>query len=283
MSILAVFPKLFNRRWWLTTVVIILGVFVLIQLGHWQLDRLGQRHAFNNRVADRWNQEPFDVNTTAIPTDLSELEYRRVQAEGEFDYSNQILLSNQTVNQAPGSIIVTPYVLDDNRAILVARGWIPTGDDNPEQWAKYNEPAGEPVVGLIQETQLLPNGNAPTAPEAPQVSWFQINIDAIQPQMPYQLLPVFILQLPEEGRTINDLPMREEPLVLDEGNHFSYAIQWYTFALILGVGYIFFIRTQELRDQRIASTLQDGATQEMDGESELTAMSHRNNPSEGHA
>lgn len=278
-SFLTTLPKLFNRKWWWTTLIVIIGVFILIQLGYWQLDRLEQRRAYNVYVADRWRQAPYDVNHNTIPDDLTELEYRRVLAEGEFDYSNQILLSNQTVNQAPGSIIVTPLVLQDGRAILVARGWLPTGEDNPQHWSKYEEPAGAPVIGLLQETQLLPSGNAPTPPKTPQVEWFQININAIQPQMAYELLPVFILQLPEEGRNANDLPLREEPLVLDEGSHLSYAIQWFMFALILGVGYIFFIQTQELREQRIAGTLQDGATQKQDEEQEIATMSHR----EGHA
>jgi cytochrome oxidase assembly protein ShyY1 len=70
--------------------------------------------------------------------------------------------------------------------------------------------------------------------------------------MPYALLPVFILQLPEEERPYTALPFREEPLALDEGNHFSYAIQWFMFAAILGVGYLFFIQSQELRAQRLA-------------------------------
>lgn len=279
MSIVATIPRLFSRRWWLATIVIIIGVLVLIQLGLWQLDRLDQRRAFNLRVAERWREAPFDVNANQLPTDLSQLEYRRVQATGEFDYSNQILLSNQTVNQAPGSVVVTPLVLDDNRAILVARGWLPSGEDQPERWSHYEEPAGAPVVGLIQESQLLPNGNAPTPPATPQTEWFQINIDAIQPQMPYALLPVFILQLPEEGRSINDLPLRQEPIVLDEGSHFSYAIQWFMFAVIFGVGYIFFVRTQELREQRIAGTLQEGAPFGADGEPDVASISHR----EGHA
>ena len=278
-SFLATLPKLFNRKWWWTTLIVIIGVFILIQLGYWQLDRLEQRRAFNAHVAERWREEPFDVSNHAIPDDLSELEYRRVQVEGEFDYSHQILLSNQTANGAPGSIVVTPRVLPDGRAILVARGWLPNGEDAPENWSKYEELADAPVIGLLQETQLLPNGNAPTPPETPQVEWYQINIDAIQPQMPYELLPVFILQLPEEGRNSNDLPLREEPLVLDEGSHLSYAIQWFMFALILGVGYIFFIQTQELREQRIAGTLQEGATLPKDEEQEITTMSHR----EGHA
>lgn len=286
MSILATIPKLFSRKWWLATLVIIAGVYVLIQLGFWQLDRLDQRRAFNAYVAERWRMEPFDINNNPIPADLSQLEYRRVTARGQFDYENQILLVNQTRNQAPGSIIVTPLILDDSqggkRAILVARGWLPTGEDDPANWSKYEEPAGAPVIGLIQETQLLPNGNAPTPPATPQTEWFQINIDAIQPQMPYELLPVFILQLPETGRTINDLPLREEPLVLDEGSHFSYAIQWFMFALILGVGYIFFVRSQELRDQQLAGTLEDDVpptNQEANREAEIAAVP----PREGHA
>jgi surfeit locus 1 family protein len=279
VSILAVFPKLFNRRWWLPTLVVILGVYVLIRLGFWQLDRLEQKRAINALMTERWQQEPFDINSQELPADLSALEYRRVQATGDFDYSHQILLIHQTYNETPGSIIVTPLVLDDNRAVLVARGWLPTGEDAPENWSKYNEPEGAPVIGLPKESQLLPNGNAPTPPDSPQTEWFQINIDAIQPQMPYQLLPVIIQQLPEEGRTINDLPLREEPLTLDEGSHFSYAIQWFSFAAILGIGYIFFIRTQELRDQSITGTLQEGATQATEREAEPATMSHR----EGHA
>jgi surfeit locus 1 family protein len=279
MSILATLPKLLNRKWWLSTLVIIIGVYFLIQLGFWQLDRLQQRRDFNARVAERWQQEPFDVNNNAIPDDLSTLEYRRVQVTGEFDYNNQILLSSQTRNQAPGSVIVTPLVLDDQRAILVARGWLPSGEDDPEQWSKYDEAVDAEIVGLIQESQLLPNGSAPTPPTEPQQEWFQLNIDAIQPQMPYELLPVFILQLPEDGRTVNDLPLREEPLVLDEGSHFSYAMQWFMFAMILGVGYIFFVRSQELHEQHIAGTLQDDATPATGGEPDRTTMSHR----EGHA
>jgi surfeit locus 1 family protein len=266
VSILATLPKLVSRKWWLPTLVVIVGVYVLIQLGFWQLDRLQQRRDFNAMVVERWKQEPFDVNTNEIPADLSALEYRRVQATGTFDYENQILLKNQTRNQAPGSVVVTPLVLEDGRAVLVARGWLPSGEETPERWSQYNEPSDAPVIGLLQETQLLPNGTAPTPPATPQREWFQINIDAIQPQMPYELLPVFILQLPEDGRSYNQLPLREEPIVLDEGSHFSYAMQWFMFAIILGVGYIILVRTQELREQRIAGTLEDGSTPTMDGD-----------------
>lgn len=268
--------KLFNRRWWWTTLLVIAGVFVLIRLGLWQLDRLDQRRAYNRMVAERWQQEPFDINTQAIPSDLTELEFRRVQAQGEFDYSEQIVLTGQSRDGAPGVTLVTPLVLDDNRAVLVARGWVPYNQSQPEFWPQYEEPAGAPVIGLIQESQTLPNGSPPPVPDSPQVEWFTLNIDAIQPQMPYELLPVFILQLPEEGRPYTALPYREEPLRLDEGSHFSYAIQWFTFALILGVGYLFFVQSQETRERRLAGTR---PSTEAQPEADLNSVP----PQEGHA
>ena len=198
-----------------------------------------------------------------------------MEATGTWDYDNQIVLSNQTREDgAPGVTVVTPLVMDDGRAVLVARGGCPISISTPEHWSEYTEPPGEPVVGLIQESQRLPNGAVPTPPPTPQVEWYNLTIEAIQPQMPYQLLPVFILQLPEAGRAYDALPYRKEPLALDEGSHFSYAIQWFMFAMILGVGYVFYIRHQELRELRIAGKL--GQTAQPDPD--LTGTSHVQGP-----
>jgi surfeit locus 1 family protein len=246
-----VVTKLFNRRWWWKTILVILGVLLLIRLGFWQLDRLDQRRAFNARVSERWQEAPFDIEAEGIPADLSELEYRRVEAKGQFDYDHQILLKERPRDGAPGVIAVTPLVMDDGRAVLVARGWVPYNLSAPEHWSEFEEgPTGD-VVGLIQESQLSPSGEAPSVPAEPQTEWFLLNVDAIQPQMPYELMPVFILQLPEEGRSVTQFPIRDEPLTLDEGNHFSYAIQWFMFSAILGIGYLILIHQQETRGQRL--------------------------------
>jgi len=36
---------LFTRRWWLSTLLVLLGIAFLIRLGLWQLDRREQRQA----------------------------------------------------------------------------------------------------------------------------------------------------------------------------------------------------------------------------------------------
>ncbi len=87
------------------------------------------------------------------------------------------------------------------------------------------------------------------------LEWHRLDIPAIQHQMPYELLPFFIEQLPEPGRSTVEMPLRQIPedvqMIGDEGSHFSYAIQWFSFAMMFGVGYPFFIRWQELREKRI--------------------------------
>lgn len=241
------FPNPFSRRWWLPTLLVIAGVYVLIQLGYWQLDRLEQRREFNVYVASRWDQEPYNLTQNELPTDLSELEYRRVQLNGELDYDNQVVLKNQIENDAPGVNLITPLVLDDGRAVLVARGWVPLSESAPDRWSQFEEPAGTPVVGLIQESQTLAGSSTP---DEPQTEWFRIDVEAIETQLPYELLPVFVWQLPEQGRSINTLPYRKVPFTITEGNHFSYALQWFMFAAILGFGYIPYIRYYENRNQR---------------------------------
>jgi len=237
--------KIFSRKWILFTILIVLSMVLFVRLGFWQLDRLEQKRTYNATMAERWRQEPFDLNAGQLPQNLDDLEFRRIQAEGYFDYANQVILKSQIYYDAPGIALVTPFVFADGRAILVARGWVPADQASPQAIAKLEEPAGEPVIGLIKPSQGMPNGEPSTPPATPQREWFRIDIPAIQAQMPYALEPGWIQQLPEDGRPIDKLPIREEPMALDEGNHMSYAVQWFSFALIAGFGYIMFVRYRE--------------------------------------
>ena len=137
-----VLTKAVNRHWWWKTLLVIAGVTFLARLGFWQLDRLEQRRAFNATVAARWQEEPFDLVAEGLPDDLAELEYRRVEVDGEFDYDNQIVLKERPRDGAPGVILVTPLVMDDGRAVLVARGWVPYHLSAPEHWPELEDPAG---------------------------------------------------------------------------------------------------------------------------------------------
>ena len=148
---MTIFKAIFSRKWIIPTVIVVLGMILLARLGVWQWDRMLQKRAFNTMMAERWRMEPFDLTQNALPADLKALEYRRIQANGRFDYDNQILISNQVFNSTAGYVVVTPFVLGDNRAVLVARGWLSPDQATPEQLAQLEEPSGAPMIGLIRQ------------------------------------------------------------------------------------------------------------------------------------
>ena len=237
--------KIFSKKWIFFTFFVVGMMALFVYLGFWQLDRHEQKRSYNTLLAERWRATPFDLNAEQLPENLDALEYRRVTGTGTFDYANQVVLKSQVYRDASGIVLVTPYVLEDDRAILVARGWAPGEYSAAQHWPELEEPPGASMMGLIRPSQAPPNGQPSTPPAAPQTEWYRIDIPAIQAQMPYQLEPGWVQQLPEAGRPLDRLPVREEPLALDEGNHLGYAVQWFSFAVIAGFGYIMFVRFRE--------------------------------------
>jgi surfeit locus 1 family protein len=62
--------------------------------------------------------------------------------------------------------------------------------------------------------------------------------------MNYKLLPIYIQK--NMGQSGDTPPVPDQPVVdISEGPHFGYALQWFTFALILLLGYPYFIKRQE--------------------------------------
>jgi surfeit locus 1 family protein len=58
--------------------------------------------------------------------------------------------------------------------------------------------------------------------------------------MPYELLPIYLLQAPDGSA--DGLPYRAEPeRDFSEGPHLGYAVQWFLFAAILGAGYLGYV------------------------------------------
>lgn len=246
---LSLLRTLFNRQWWWATLVVLLGMAVLARLGWWQLDRLAQRRARNAEIVQQLALPPLSLTSEPLPGDADSLKYRRASAHGEFDFSNQVALSYQNWMNTPGIHLITPLVIEGtSQAILVDRGWLPTDQATPENWARYDEPGPVTVIGFIQTSQTLPNrGKQPTQaiPAEPQSEWYRVDIEAIQAQLPYHLLPVYLLQSPPEGGD-RELPYQVEPeFDLSDGSHLSYAIQWFIFALILGIIYVRYIFKKE--------------------------------------
>jgi surfeit locus 1 family protein len=241
---------MFSRRWILATLLVAIGMAVTIRLGIWQLDRLEQRRTFNARVQAQIDQPALELSGETLGTELKSMEYRAVSVRGEYDFSRQVALRNQVWANEPGVRLLTPLKIEGtDQYILVERGWVPGIELNEMDWRQYDEGGIVQVNGIIRASQSKPDFGqradpVPASGGEPLRLWYFANVEAIDDQLPYSLLPVYVQQAPDPAWT--GMPYRSLPeLELTEGPHMGYALQWFSFAAILALGYPFYIRKRE--------------------------------------
>jgi len=246
--------RLFRRPWIFVTILVIIAALVMIRLGIWQLDRLAGRRAFNEQVLSQIDEPPLPMTNDVVAGDLEAWEFRTVQIEGEYDLANALVLGNQVWEDQMGVHLLTPLkIANTEAAILVDRGWIPFEDWENRNLNAYDETGTIQVEGMLRVTQTklgLRDCLDETAGEAPFQVWC-LALDGIAAHLPYDLLPVYLIQGPE-GEQIAP-PYRAIPQIeISEGPHLSYAIQWFTFSAILLIGYPFFVNREVKARERKA-------------------------------
>jgi len=241
--------KMFQRKWLLATLFVFAGTALCIRLGIWQLNRLEQRRIFNHQVESMRAMPMLDLNEDQ-PGEISKMEWRAVKVQGEYDFANQVALRNQYNGDQYGYHLMTPLLLDGT-AVLVDRGWIPAdGNSASADWRKYDEPGVINIAGQIRLGQTKPalGGVMDVLPEngTRLAVWNNADLERIASQLPYPVLPVYIQ--PKAGENHTEPPIPFQPTIeITEGPHMGYALQWFTFATILFVGYPFFLRSQETK------------------------------------
>ena len=245
---------MFQRRWWIATLLVFAGIALCVRLGIWQLDRLQQRRAFNAQFESARAESALDLNQE-LPQDITAMEWRPVTVTGEYDFANQIVLRNQYYGDQYGYHLWTPLLFSSStasgqaKAVFVDRGWIPADDNSaPADWRKYDENGMVTVSGQIRLGQTKPafGGVVDTLPENGEKLelWNNADVAHIATQMPYPILPVYVQ--PSANASDNEPPIPYQPEVeITEGPHLGYALQWFAFAAILFVGYPFYLRKQE--------------------------------------
>jgi surfeit locus 1 family protein len=227
---------LLSRRWLVMLILVVVFGVTCVELGFWQLRRLDSRKQLNAAITSHTHL-PVAPDESVFGAGAGGALYRRVTATGRYDVSQEILLSGRAVNDRPGNDVLTPLQLPDGRALLVNRGFVPLNINTPGA-PQAKPPAGQvTVTGILlpSETkgllgQTIPGGHVATI--------VRIDIPRIAKQIPYALLPVYMLLATQQPAQSRGLPQPESYTPdLNNGPHLSYAIQWFIFATIAIGGY----------------------------------------------
>lgn len=108
---------------WIPFMAALLVMVVGILLGNWQTRRAVEKIAIENAIVERAEQAALDLNKPFFNTDI---EYRRLSAEGSFIADWPIYLDNRPYQGKAGFTLLMPLRLSNSDSVvLVARGWFP--------------------------------------------------------------------------------------------------------------------------------------------------------------
>jgi surfeit locus 1 family protein len=229
--------QFFRGRQLILTIAVAIIALALCGLGMWQWGRLQQRLALNERINSRMKLPALALQN---PIDPEIYDYRWVEVRGSFDHDQAVLLRNRSFEGTTGYHLITPLRMANGEAILVDRGWVPFTEADTNARTSYAL-AGEVVVrGVARVSEAGRGGpiDPPFTSERPRLAaWFRVDIGRIEQQLGYRLLPIFVELQP--GTTLDPTPpIPAATTDLGPGSNLSYSIQWYSFAIILIVGYI---------------------------------------------
>jgi surfeit locus 1 family protein len=125
--------------------------------------------------------------------------------------------------------LLTPLRLPDGSVVFVDRGFVPSADARHVDHAAWREPDTVDVMGL---------GLA-----APRDRG-DVNPAALGDSLPYTTLPFVVQLLPADLPAVRPTPLRWRAPTLDNGPHLSYAIQWFSFAVIIVIGTVALMRSR---------------------------------------
>lgn len=235
---------------WRWTILTLLLLVAFVSLGRWQWSRAEYKQAQVQAFAagDERAEALGGRSTSALPR------YATVEASGVWDADRSFLLDNRTRDGRAGYEVLTPLQLVDGRWLLVNRGWI-ASDGYRDRLPQVGVGLASGVVvtlrGRLDElpTAGLAHGRAapattgawprvtsyPTADELAASLAMGRNAAGTAPAIDVRLEPrVLLLSAEAAGGFRRDW----RPFVKGPEQNWSYAIQWWSFAVLLLVLYV---------------------------------------------
>ena len=223
---------------WLILACVLFTLFGFIRLGIWQLDRAGEKLAAQEAVEQEQLQSPRSLAEIDPPRSpevaLEELQNLHVALQGEYLNQRTVLVLAQFFDGQIGFEVVTPFrQANGGQLVLVSRGW--TSGILPPN----TPPRLQPVDGFQELTAQIhvPDPDRPILPSQIDASAWplrvrSIELDVLENLLGEQLFP-YVLRLTEDqpGMLVRHWPESNA----DIDTHLSYALQWFTFAVMVAL------------------------------------------------
>ena len=244
---------LYSKRWIGYFALFVVFAIACVYLGNWQFDRRAQARAEIDRI-DRNYGAPGVPLAEALPNPAVFNEdadkWLTVTMTGSYE-GDPVLARNRPGPSGVGADIIAPFRTSDGSVFFVDRGWVlANGTDIEKAFETIPEPAeGEvTVVARLRASEPEIDGRSSSGMTVASIDLDEIaELTGVEGDAYTGAYGMLVSETPDaEHGTLPPKPER------DEGPHLSYALQWYVFILIGGIGVAYAAR-QEFKNLNAGS------------------------------
>jgi cytochrome oxidase assembly protein ShyY1 len=228
------FKNLIKPRWIALTLFLLILIYLFIRLSNWQFDRYDQRVLRNESTNVALSLAPKKIDSVSQMSGLKQWE--KIELTGSYLSDQSKLVRKQYLENNLGFWVITPFKIQNGENILVNRGWIPIGSS-----ASSNQSIPLAPVGTVNlEGYLQPFNDSITQPKDLPLN--QVNTIDYK-YFESEIANNFYVQVAKSSPMDNQVAIIPLP-ELSNGPHFSYAIQWILFALLLPIGWYVLLKNE---------------------------------------
>ncbi len=226
------------REQWKITIVVLLLLPALINLGFWQLDRAEEKKEL---LAFYAKQSELEAVPLISLISNSQTKYRNVTVTGKYDTDHYWLLDNQPRAGKVGYEIIMPFNFSDqaggSKTILVNRGWVSANADRrilPIVDTLDNVVSINGYLYPLQVNAVIKHSHNDLNVEWPK-RVLQLDNDAVSKALNKDI-ETLMLRIEEEsaGAFTTQWPV----INTQPEKHHGYAVQWFSMGLALLLLYL---------------------------------------------
>ncbi|MBA4492018.1 SURF1 family protein [Paracoccus sp. S1E-3] len=188
---------------------------ILLSLGFWQLRRMEWKEAMLSEIQAGIDAAPQPLPAQADPS----MKYMPVTVSGRTT-GEEILVLSGTKELGGGYNIISGFVTDDGRRILLDRGFV-----TQDYRHSPRPPVALQVVGNLHWPQE--KGSATPDPDLKAGIWFARDVPAMAEALKTEPVLVVAAEVAGDAQGVMPIPISIEGV---PNSHLSYAVQWFLFA-----------------------------------------------------
>lgn len=215
---------------WKMLVLAIVTMSLFIRLGFWQVHRAEEKRQLLTAYQMQMKQAPLPFSGEPVQ------QYQRISLDGHY-LPIVLLLDNQHHAHQFGYDVLSPLVLANGRVVLIDRGWI-AGDVGRLTLPHIDTPSliqrieGHVYVPSVKQWLLGQSLDIKTKHLAVIET---LDVATVSQFLHKSVYPFIIRQSAEDTNGyVRDWAIVSTP----PGRHDAYALQWFMFALVVGILYL---------------------------------------------